>query len=431
MQQLPLDANGPGKNPLVQAQERGIPCPVIAEFPIQSAQARKMSAAMFGDAIAPPPSDIEPDSVLCVPLTTSQAMRSLWKHCGASGDTLASLLYLPLFPQWWRLRFEEHEILLAPHEGSQSLQPFTVRYGSVSHANSCQTLSDGEYLGTREVQAGAALPPVHAPVSRRTEVGLAETLADARAGGMKDPVLLALDLNSPHAQALYQAEYGESLDRPTGKEGVTTLQVILSDGCHKVAEIVRSADDAAGLLRQHAGNAGVYLAGEIQNRSHGQDSWVVLLTEDCINATPFRDNQPLGSYHSRYDRASGTFTKHFSPQHEGPSILPFLLEDGTTVPICGRNGTDILLARSLVHLILDRRYRGRAYVAATRFGLTDESLSRTLGVVYFDCPHVVAEAIRVLRKIRSHKERTLTRLLWGRKELRKLARSVQNDLTGC
>ncbi|MBL8797206.1 MAG: hypothetical protein JNM56_25110 [Planctomycetia bacterium] len=232
-------------------------------------------------------------------------------------------------------------------------------------------------------------------------------------------VSVVVSEHSPHARAIFAHATGQHLLPPATppQEGELGPTVILP------------CKDAAELLRQHASKGGQVIADTIENPVFKPDYWLLFLLPEKLVLKGLGRGAVLWETVTEYDNVSNhVVTPQQLGQDEGPSHVPMRMDDGTKVRVYGATGEAAIMAANLVAIVNS----GRIPVPEhnTEIRVRDEKLASLLHDVYASMPAAVKEAITALRKLPGKKDRWLTRVLWGRPELRKLAKAVRHELTG-
>lgn len=241
--------------------------------------------------------------------------------------------------------------------------------------------------------------------------------------GIDRPVVLLLSQQSEHACALYRDHTQEELEpnEQADPENEMGPAVILAQ------------EDAMQLLRQHAGQGGQTVADMLhaERDAPAIDFWLVWLMRKDIRVIGYSDGQNVFQSVLSYDHTNKNAR---SPaqivRDNGPNMFPVVLDDGRTVQVYGRTGDDVMFATILVGMVTSRRFPLSQEGKAGDVKLTDDLLAGYLRDVMGKRPVVIAEAIMALRKLGKREDAWLTRVLWGRADLRPLAKQVQHELTG-
>jgi hypothetical protein len=237
--------------------------------------------------------------------------------------------------------------------------------------------------------------------------------------GIPEPVMVGFGFDAPQARAAYLHLTGEPLTRGLAPQAQWHLAGF-------------SNERLQGALRAHCGVGGAAVAALLADRTPPRAGcWWVGLTRAGMTWAAYVGGK-LSLYGAQvYDRvARGAQTLAEVLNDSGPARCNVTLADGTVLTLYGRSGPDIARSMDLIAAIDSKRvaveHRGR--LRAVR--LDDEGLSGVLRRRYGGAcgPHQVAEAVRALKQANKH--RWLLGVLWGRPELRELARRVQEELTG-
>jgi hypothetical protein len=250
------------------------------------------------------------------------------------------------------------------------------------------------------------------------------TIAEARRKGWPSPVVLGMSVASAHARAVFEALKGEAM--PSPPDGVSPED---DPGvCFCVCgECCRT------LLTAHCGPGGAHVARQMAEDLGAIEGWFIALRSDHIALAGFAHGKKMLGAIQDYDSVRrGDQTLEELVNDEGPTHLTASSDDGDDVVIYGRTGADVALASGLVSIVLDREVSAPHQGKLVTVPVNDDMLADLLRRCYGkdDGPHQVAEAITALKKAPGNKHRWLLKVLWGRPELRDLARLVQTELTG-
>lgn len=238
-------------------------------------------------------------------------------------------------------------------------------------------------------------------------------IKEAEVRGIVIPVLAAFAENSLPATAMY----GEVTGKPIPRVADTRSSFV-------GGVLALSRSEAGALLRRHAGKGGIAVADVLENPVIQPACWQLHLLPGRIWVDfETQSGLPLLSAKTGYDVVSEEF--QFLRDPGRPSIRTFTMDDGIRVTVCGANGVELALAWMLAMIVATGRFPD-----GVPFPVTDGHILSALKYRYAEYPSAVKEAIQALRKLPGHKDRRLTRILWGRPELRKLAKAVRHELTG-
>lgn len=394
-----------------EAAKRAIDSPVFVLFPCESKHAQAAYRAVTGEQLVPPKrlrgKGLAPDRILSTP----EACEVLSTCCGKGGLAAASVLRQDLGQDWAMLILTPLKIVLILRRGREALESYEVRYGN-STIKSCIEQDHGDAESPSVVEYCEAR--LEAPGGQRLE----------------KPVFLVLRPGSAPAQAIVgDIQERETLD--AGAELCSELEVVGYDEVGEVSVALLSAGVAADLLRRHADLGGAAAAELVGDWLWNQDFWVVEMGETTIDAKAFKNGDWLWESELRYDQVPRNFrtpTRLYTG--EGPTAIPILLKSGKVLVAHGPSGEVATAAGLLAMLVANRRIVSVLEGKRVSRRLTDEQLSIYLQACCIESPKVVAEAIMALRKLKGRQDRQLTRVLWGSKELRKLAQQVKVELTG-
>ena len=160
------------------------------------------------------------------------------------------------------------------------------------------------------------------------------------------------------------------------------------------------------------------------------DYWIAILAPQALNLLAFRDGKEIHRAIVGYDKVSRhirSLTNLFND--DGVSLLTVQTDDGQKMTVCGPTGGATAFATALAGMALTRHvpvvHEGRVVSVP----IDEDWLASFLSNAFSD-PKIVAEAIMALKKLGDGKEEWLKTVLWGRPELRDLARQVERELTG-
>jgi hypothetical protein len=250
-------------------------------------------------------------------------------------------------------------------------------------------------------------------------------LDEARARGVKRPVALLLGHLSAPARAVYRGLGGGEMELPPG---------LPADEEFALLEVV-PADQAAALLREHAGPGGAAAADHVEDDVLDPEWLAVALRRDHIAVAAYRRGRPLSRVTLDYDRASRA--QQSAGQllmDEGPSMAVLCDDAGGGCPVFGKTGFDVLAAGALVAVVA--AHPGHTELpystsgARLRVRVTEKVVGDLLWHAYRDAPHQVAEAVRALRRSDPANGAWLERLLRNSPGLQTLHRAVCAELTG-
>jgi hypothetical protein len=249
-------------------------------------------------------------------------------------------------------------------------------------------------------------------------------LAEARAKGIPTPVILTLSEHSDHARAIYEELRGHPMAPPSSEEGDEF-------GPWEVL----APEEASGLLRHHGEKGGAHAADLLCDPAWREavqpDFWFVGLLKDNIFIRAFLDGDEVWHTVTGYGHVPRSCqTPSELAQDSGPSLWKLSLDGGKVIPVCGPNGSDVVMASALAGIAADRVIEIKHKGKQVQIEVDGDMLASLLLDVYGEMPHVIAETIMALKKAGNGKESWLTEILHGRPELQDLAKKVHHELTG-
>jgi hypothetical protein len=189
-----------------------------------------------------------------------------------------------------------------------------------------------------------------------------------------------------------------------------------------------SRSDAIQLLHRHCSQAGTFLGAMLQ-RPVPSEFTTVWLLEPYSAVYTFTGARYLTTLASGYENIVLRLHRSETQASVGSTTLWRLeFDDGQSVPLCCSTDEELHIG----HLTVLAATRKKSVWQAGRLcqiEAFDSDLVKML-LQYKSKPGVVAETIRVLRKLEHDKDRWLMSILWGRKPLRSFARLVERELTG-
>jgi hypothetical protein len=246
-----------------------------------------------------------------------------------------------------------------------------------------------------------------------------ELVRDAEGRGVDRPVLL-----------IFCGAAGERIAAELGHPGGL---VDGPDGPMAPGQVV-ALSRAAALLRRHCGGGGEAAARQLEDGALGAPRWLVMvLAEEVAGGAFDAQGRRLCRFRFAFDadpRRCRTIGGHLAD--DGPACMPMELRDGRRLNFYGRDGVTASLAAALAASLLSGELRlpapGGQEVALKA---TDDLLSEYLRRCFDHAPAAVAECLHALRGLDGGRHvRRLKGLLWGRPELRDLAKKVHAELTG-
>jgi hypothetical protein len=239
-------------------------------------------------------------------------------------------------------------------------------------------------------------------------------VAEARADGITDPVILYLDSELPAAHGIYQELHGKPMEpRRIEPNSIGAIEIL-------------RRRDASRLIRQHCSKAGSLMASFLEDALAVEYGSVSLWGRNSHTAIA-TESRYLYLHIFGYEEIGYRFSRSHPKTTEGGSLYLLEFDPEGPVPMCGTWET-VYRAGLLTLLAANRKgwvFRKGMWVMVEAF---DSDLAAEL-LRYKSKPTVIAEAIRALRKMGPDKDRWLMSVLWGRRPLRALARRVEHEVT--
>lgn len=244
----------------------------------------------------------------------------------------------------------------------------------------------------------------------------------AQRRGVEDGVAVFFSMDSWHARRAYGF--------PSRK--IKRKDMVKDKGeCGMIDVLPRH--EAGDLLREFAGQAGQIIAGELElvPRLPFIGVWI---DADCLSLVTYDRRRFTEQVLVGYAYVVMRLRRGGRPNGTGFSQMYCLMgPNGEFVPVGGRNANDSRAAAYLASTILSRRT-----VCQTAFNMLSMQCITHLEKIDLvaellptgNPPHVIAEAIRVLRRMGSGAERALLEIMARRPELYEVARQVDFELTG-
>jgi hypothetical protein len=182
-------------------------------------------------------------------------------------------------------------------------------------------------------------------------------------------------------------------------------------------------------LRGKLCGAGEVAAREISQDAAGVECWVCLLEKGGLNVVGRKQNENVVDRTLPLDLdPAKVLTSSEALASKAPSQAVVTLPDGQSVVVFGRTGENLMFSQGLVQGVATgfMRLTAAGYPTKT-VKVTEKKLTQLL--LDLDA-HVIAEAVRALRKLKGDPSRRITRLLRTRSELARLSAAVKFELDG-